>query len=58
VDDYGKRFNWSISKVIFESNVIVEYLDEAYPPSMTPSDPLLRSLNRSYFSYATEILNT
>ena len=42
--------------VIFESAVINEYLDETNPPSMHPTDPLQRALNRSWVEYATGLI--
>lgn len=37
--------------VIFESSVINEYLDEAYPKKMHPEDLLLRAKNRAWIEF-------
>ena len=42
--------------VLFESAVINEYLDEIYPPSMHPSDPLLRAQNRAWIEFASNVI--
>ena len=39
-------------QVIFESAVINEYLDEAYPNKLHPVDLLLRAQNRSWIEFA------
>jgi glutathione S-transferase len=36
---------------IFESSVIAEYLDEVNPPSIHPSDPLLKATNRAWVEH-------
>lgn len=41
--------------VLFESMVINEYLDETIPPSMQPTDPVQRALNRAWIEFATEL---
>lgn len=38
-------------QVIFESSVINEYLDEAYPRKMHPEDLLLRAKNRAWIEF-------
>lgn len=38
-------------EVIFESSVINEYLDEAYPKKMHPEDLLLRAKNRAWIEF-------
>jgi glutathione S-transferase len=40
-------------KVVFESAVINEYLDEVNPPSMHPSDPLEKALNRAWIEFSS-----
>lgn len=41
---------------LFESAVINEYLDDIYPPSMHPSDPLQRAINKSWIEFGSEML--
>jgi glutathione S-transferase len=41
--------------VLFESAVICEYLDEVNPPSMHPSDPLRRAVNRGWVEFSSEL---
>jgi len=41
--------------VLFESAVILEYLDEVTPPSFHPSDPLQKALNRAWIEFSSEI---
>jgi glutathione S-transferase len=43
-------------QVLFESSVIVEYLDEVYGDSLHPSDPLLKAQNRSWMEFGNECL--
>jgi len=40
---------------LFESAVINEYLDEITPPSLHPSDPLLKAQNRSWIEFASDL---
>ncbi len=42
-------------EVLFESSVIQEYVDEVTPPSLHPSDVLLKAKNRSWMSFGGEI---
>lgn len=42
--------------VIFESMVINEYLDEAYPNQLHPQDIILRAKNRSWIEFGSECL--
>ena len=45
--------------VIFESAVINEFLDEAYPKRLHPDDIYLRAMNRSWIEFGNEcMLNT
>jgi glutathione S-transferase len=43
-------------EVLFESSVIVEYLDEVYGESLHPSDPLRKAQNRSWMEFGNECL--
>lgn len=43
-------------QVIFESAVIMEYLDEAYPSSLHPRDVLKRAKNRSWIEFGNECM--
>ena len=42
-------------KSIFESAVIAEYLDEVYPPSMHPADPLDKAINRAWVEFTSSL---
>jgi glutathione S-transferase len=42
---------------IFESAVILEYLEETRPPPLHPSDPLERADHRAWIEVASSILN-
>ena len=39
---------------LFESNAIVEYLDEILPPRLHPEDPILRARNRAHSHACTK----
>lgn len=41
--------------VLFESAVINEYLDETHPPSLHPSDPLVRAQNRACIEFGSNL---
>lgn len=41
---------------LFESGVIMEYIDEVSPPSLHPADPLEKALNRAWMSFGEELL--
>lgn len=41
---------------VFESAVIMEYIDEISPPSLHPADPLQRALNRAWMKFGEELL--
>jgi len=41
--------------VLFESAVIMEYLDEVNPPSLHPSDPLRKAHNRAWIEFASTL---
>jgi glutathione S-transferase len=43
--------------VIFESAVILEYLEETQPFPMHPKDPLQRAWHRSWIEFGSEVLN-
>ncbi len=43
-------------EVLFESSVIQEYVDEITPPSLQPSDPLIKAKNRAWISFGGDIL--
>jgi glutathione S-transferase len=42
---------------LFESAVILEYLEETQPNSLHPADPLLRAEHRALIEFASAILN-
>ena len=42
--------------VLFESSVIQEYVDEVTPPSLQPTDLLLKAKNRAWISFGGDIL--
>jgi len=41
--------------VLFESAVIMEYLDEVNPPSLHPADPLRKAQNRAWIEVASTL---
>lgn len=43
-------------QVLFESSVIIEYLDEVYGESLHPADPLQKAQNRSWMEFGNECL--
>jgi glutathione S-transferase len=43
-------------QIIFESSVIVEYLDEAYGEPLHPADLVLKAQNRSWMEFGNECL--
>lgn len=43
--------------VVFESQVIAEYLDEVTPGSLHPTDPLDKARHRSWIEFGSEMLN-
>ncbi len=45
-------------EAIFESLIIIEYLDEISPGSLHPDNALLKAKHRSWIEFSTEILNT
>jgi glutathione S-transferase len=44
-------------RALFESAVICEYLEEAYPRALHPEDPLARAQHRSWMEFSSSILN-
>lgn len=44
-------------RALFESAVICEYLEEAYPYALHPKDPLERAQHRSWMEFSSSILN-
>ncbi|WP_455211544.1 glutathione S-transferase family protein [Kaarinaea lacus] len=42
-------------KVLYESAVIVEYLDEISPPSLHPSDPFRKAENRAWIEFGSNL---
>lgn len=44
------------SEVLFESSVIQEYVDEVTPPSLHPTDSLIKAKNRAWISYSGELI--
>lgn len=43
-------------QVLFESTVIVEYLDETVEPRLHPADPLTRARHRAWMEFGSSIL--
>lgn len=43
---------------VFESSVIIEYLEDTVGPALHPSDPLERARHRAWIEFASAILNT
>jgi glutathione S-transferase len=43
-------------KIIFESSVILEYLEEAFPNPLHPADALTRARHRAYMEFGSTIL--
>lgn len=43
-------------QMLFESSVIVEYLDEVYGDALHPADPLMKAQNRSWMEFGNECL--
>ncbi|MFU8838687.1 MAG: glutathione S-transferase family protein [Thiohalomonadaceae bacterium] len=41
--------------VVFESAVIMEYLDEVNPPSLHPAEPLRKAQNRAWMEFASSL---
>jgi glutathione S-transferase len=45
------------STAIFESAVILEYLEDTLPPALHPADPLRRAEHRALIAYASAVLD-
>jgi len=43
------------NEVLFESNVIGEYLEEVYDPKFHPKDPLTKAKNRAWMEYTSSL---
>lgn len=43
-------------EVIFESAVILDYLDAVYPPRLHPQDSLLKAQHKAWISFGSELL--
>lgn len=43
-------------EVLFESAVIVEYLDEVHPPALHPMDPLAKARHRAWMEFGSSTL--
>ena len=39
---------------LFESNVILEYMDEVNGPSIQPKDPIQKAINKGFYTLSTE----
>jgi glutathione S-transferase len=44
------------TQVIFESSVILDYLDEVYAPRLHPDDPLRRAQHKAWMAYGSALL--
>lgn len=44
-------------KVFFETPAIAELIDDLHPPSLLPSDPMLRARCRGWIAFAQEVLH-
>lgn len=45
------------TEVLFESAVIVEYLEETFDPPLHPADPITRARHRAWIEFGSSILN-
>jgi len=45
------------AKAIFESAVILEYLEETQPKPLHPADPLIRAEHRAWIEFGSAVLN-
>jgi len=43
-------------QAVFESAVILEYLDEVYPPQLHPDDALQKAIHRSWIEFCSELI--
>ncbi len=44
------------SRPVFESAVILEYLDEVYAPRLHPADPLEKAIHRAWVEFCSDLL--
>lgn len=44
------------NRLVFESSVIAEYLDEVTPPSLLPAEPLLRAEQRAWTEFSSRLI--
>ena len=44
-------------KALFESSVILEYLEDTAPPALHPADPLERADHRAWIEFGSAVLN-
>ena len=57
ISPFGKVPVLRVDEVtVFESSVIMEYIDEISPPTLHPDDPLQRALNRAWMKFGEELL--
>ena len=45
------------ARILFESAVISEYLDEAHPPPLHPADPWRRAHNRAWIEFGSSLMS-
>lgn len=45
-------------QVVFESAVILEYLDEIHTPQLHPTDPLVKATHRSWMEFCSDLVMT
>jgi glutathione S-transferase len=57
VSEPGKPGEGKPDGVIFESAVILEYLEDTQAPALHPADPLERARHRSWIEFGSAILN-
>lgn len=41
---------------IFESSIINEYIDEAYPPNLHPKEPIFKAHHRAWIEFSSELI--
>lgn len=44
-------------ETLFESSVILDYLDEVYPPRLHPPDALQRARHKAWIAYGSELMS-
>lgn len=58
ISPLGKTPVLKVSEIaIFESTVILEYLEETQPPPLHPADPLRRAEHRGWIEFGSAVLN-